>query len=143
MTIDGGLRKMFREKMPEAQWTSIETGGTGLGVPDVEFCFPVNRQGWIEFKKTSAIAVKIAPEQVSWLERRVRVGGRCWLIVRKQADAGLRRARVDALYLYPGAKARAVLLNGLLTPPTAIYEGGPGRWDWDLIREYLKNAPPQ
>jgi hypothetical protein len=139
MTIDGGLRKLFRDNLMEAQWTSIETGGTGLGVPDAEYCFYPNRQGWIEFKKTAAIAVKIDPEQVSWLERRVRMGGKCWLIVRKQAPAGLRRARVDAIYIYRGAQARAVLLNGLQTPPIDVYEGGPAKWNWALIAERLKN----
>lgn len=137
--IDGGLRKLFRDNLPQAQWTSIETGGTGLGVPDAEYCFYPNRQGWIEFKQTAATAVKIAPEQVSWLERRVRCGGKCWLIVRKKCPAGLKRKAVDELWIYPGSKARAVLLNGLGTPPIDQYEGGPARWNWLLIAERLKN----
>ncbi len=137
MTIDGGLRKLFRDKLPEAQWTSIETGGTGLGIPDSEFCFPGNRQGWIEFKKTAAIAVQIDPEQVAWAERRVRVGGRIFLIVRKKALAGARRKACDELWLYPGSQARAVLLNGLQTPPMAMWEGGPAHWDWQRIRDFL------
>ncbi len=139
MTVDGSLRKLFRDNLPEAQWTSIETGGTGLGIPDAEYCFTPGRQGWIEFKKTAATAVKIAPEQVSWLERRVRMGGRCFLIVRQQCPAGLRRARKDALFIYRGHQARAVLLNGLDTPPIDCYEGGPARWNWPLIAERLKN----
>ncbi len=83
--------------------------------------------------------MKIAPEQVSWLERRVRMGGKCWLIVRKKASAGLRRKAVDELHIYPGSKARAVLINGLHTPPIDLYEGGPARWNWPLIAERLKN----
>lgn len=115
----------------------METGGTGLGTPDCEYCFLGNRQGWIEYKQTSAIAVRISPEQVAWIERRVRVGGRVHLIVRKKALAGPRRLAVDELYLYRGAQVRAVLLEGLRTNPIGFWGGGPARWNWDAIRAWL------
>lgn len=135
--IDGGLRKLFRLHLPEAHWTSIETGGTGLGIPDSEYCFPGGRQGWVEFKQTSAIAVRVAPEQVAWAERRVRVGGRVALAVRCKTPASARRTVRDALFLYGGAQARAVLLNGLRTPPMGLWEGGPARWNWREIKDIL------
>jgi hypothetical protein len=33
MEKDGGLRRLFREKFPEAQWTSIESPLTASGIP--------------------------------------------------------------------------------------------------------------
>ena len=134
--MDGGLRKLFREKFAEAHWNSIETGMTGLGIPDSEYCFPpLGLSGWVEFKLTRAIAVRIAPEQVAWAERRIRTGGRCWLAVRKQALAGPRRIAADALFLYWGTQVRDVLHNGLwVRPMGGTWEGGPAQWDWAKIK---------
>jgi hypothetical protein len=136
MTIDGGLRKLFREHFPEAQWTSIETS-TEQGVPDAEACFPGGLQCWIEFKRTGANAVLISPEQVAWAERRMRLGGRVFLAVRQQAFASVRRQPVDALYLYRGNQTRAVMLNGLKTPVLSHWEGGPAKWSWVKIKGLL------
>ena len=135
--MDGGLRKLFREHFPEAQWTSVETGSTGAGVPDAEYCFPGGRQGWIEFKLCVANVVRIDPEQVAWAERRHRNGGPIFLAVRQKALQGPRRKAVDALHLYRGVQTRAVLLGGLATVPFARWDGGPARWDWDRIKQVL------
>ena len=138
--MDGGLRKLFRERFPEAHWTSVETGGTGLGIPDSEYCFPGGVQGWVEFKLTRARAVRVSPEQVAWAERRSRVGGRVYLAVRCQALPGPRRAARDALFLYGGTQARAVLLDGLQAHPLGSWVGGPARWDWTEVKSLLTKA---
>jgi len=141
--IDGSLRKIFRVKFAEAHWNSVETGMTGLGIPDSEYCFPPSRtglegaSGWVEFKLTHANKVRISPEQVAWAERRVRVGGRCWMAVRQTALAGPRRTARDALFLYWGTQVRAVLQNGLVERPWGRWEGGPARWNWVEIRQGL------
>lgn len=135
--MDGGLRKLFREHFPEAHWNSVETGATGSGVPDAEYCFPCGGQGWVEFKLCVANVVNIQPEQVAWAERRARVHGKVFLAVRQKALQGPRRKAVDALYLYRGIQTRAVMLGGLATVPVARWTGGPARWDWDSIRRIL------
>jgi hypothetical protein len=135
--VDGGLRKLFREHFPEAQWTSVETGSTGAGVPDAEYCFPGGAQGWVEFKLATANVVRIDPEQVAWAERRSRNDGPVFLAVRQKALQGPRRKAVDALFLYRGIQTRAVMLGGLVTSPVGWWPGGPARWDWDAIRYIL------
>lgn len=135
--MDGGLRKLFAEHFPEAQWQSVESWSTGQGTPDAEYCFPGGLQGWIEFKQTAAYAVKIDGSQVAWAERRARVGGRIFLGVRRKALAGVRRVAADELYLYHGTQTRAVYQEGLSMPPLGMWPGGPARWDWARIRELL------
>lgn len=138
--IDGGLRKMFREKIPEFMWTSIETGGTGRGVPDAEYCSPEGVSGWIEFKQTKGSAIKIAPEQIAWHARRARMGGRSYVIVRRWALQGPRRASRDELWLLPGRSASKMFagLQPLLADPEClVWVGGPARWDWGNLKKVL------
>lgn len=136
---DGGLKNIYKARMPEAQWQPIETWSTGQGVPDVEYCFPGGFSGWIENKKTSGWQVTFQPHQISWLEQRARMGGRCFVAVRRQCPAGPQRGPAcDELWLFPGSKAR-LLHKAKMLPPNAleIFHGGPAKWDWNLIRKYL------
>ena len=135
--FDGGLRKIFREKLPEAQWTSVETGSTSLGVPDAEYCFPGGVQGWIEFKVTEANKVNISPQHVAWAEHRHRMGGRSFLIVRYKTAAGVRKGAADDLFVYQGIKTRDVMQNGLKTRPHSHWAGGPAKWSWEKLRIIL------
>lgn len=137
VSTDGGLRQLFPQHLCDAHWQSIETGALGTGTPDAEYCFPGGLQGWVEYKVASAIAVKIRPGQIGWAERRARMGGRVTLAVRQKVPRGPRRTPVDALFLYRGADIRAVHLNGLATPPLAVWGGGPARWDWTRVRAIL------
>jgi hypothetical protein len=41
----GDLRRIFREHLKEAQWSSIETGATAGGVPDSDYCFEGRQAG--------------------------------------------------------------------------------------------------
>lgn len=135
MLIDGGLRKIFREHIPRAHWTSVETGGTGLGVPDSHGC--VNgSQFWIEFKKTDGWAVALRPEQVAWHMSYGRHGGTSFIGVRRLCEAGARREAADQLWLLPGDQADQWKLCGLPRGLEDVYclgQGGPARWDWDQI----------
>lgn len=138
MSRDGGLRSLFQRAFPEAHWQAIETWSTGQGVPDMEFCFKGGKSGWIENKLTSANAVDIRSEQVGWIERRVRVGGRVFIAVRKFCKAGPRRAAADELHLFHGRDVRAIFLRGLVgAEPMAMYENGPANWDWPEIRRLI------
>jgi hypothetical protein len=129
--IDGGLRSTFSRAMPEAQWTAIETGLTGRGVPDCEFCFPGGASGWIEYKLARGNVVRVRPEQVGWVERRVRLGGRVFVAVRRD----------DELLLYRGGAIRPLKVGGI---PAALpwllggWGGGGGSWPWDAIRAILE-----
>lgn len=149
--IDGGLRGIFRARVPPpVHWTSVETGGTGRGVPDSNFCID-GVEGWIEYKLTAGFAVNLRPEQVGWLVTRARHGGRCFVAVRRQCGEGPRRDKADELYLFAGFVARELRDEGLRpfavtkNAPTArrqagllgCWTRGPSNWDWDEVRQLL------
>lgn len=126
---DGGLRQLYRQHLKNAQWTAIETGATAGGVPDCEFCFPNGAQGWIENKQTKHWAVKMRPAQIGWLMRRWRMGGRCFI--------GVRRAD-DEFWLLKGEYAMLLSQSGLAdTPNMYVWKGGPRNWDWQQIEMML------
>lgn len=135
--IDGGLRTLFRERLPFFDWQSVETGGTGSGVPDSNFCCR-GVEGWVEYKLTDAWAVPLLPEQVAWHTRRARHGGRTFIAVRRNCVAGVRRPAADELWLFPGSLARELKSGGLkAAPPLLCCAGGPLRWDWSEVARFL------
>jgi hypothetical protein len=136
---DGNLKNIFRAKLPEAHWQPVETWSTGQGVPDVEYCFPGGFSGWIENKLTAGWRVKYEPHQVGWLERRARMGGRCFVAVRRRCPAGPHRGPAcDELWLFPGSKARLLLKEKMVASEAlGIYSGGPAQWNWAAIKKHL------
>lgn len=138
--IDGGLRRIFRSSLPEFHWVSVETGGTGRGVPDSEYCRG-GVTGWIEFKKTDGWCVTLRPEQVAFMSRRFRERGRCFIAVRQQCKPGPRREARDALWLIQGNLAAMAKSDGLRAleglQGVAVWHHGPARWDWAAVREML------
>jgi hypothetical protein len=137
---DGGLRPLFKEHLPHFDWQSIETGGTGKGVPDSNFCH-LGAEGWIEFKQTEAYAVTLKPEQVGWHDRRARHGGYTFIAVRRWHDGGPRKGvAVDELWLLSGAAAAVAKSQGLRREARyilGIWEGGPSRWGWETISKIM------
>jgi hypothetical protein len=132
MKQDGELRLIFRRVFPTAQWTSVETGLTAGGVPDSEFCFPGGQQGWIEFKRTDAWAVRLRPAQVGWTERRVRLGGRVLIAVRRMCRGE------DELHLLPGKAVCDLQDKGLRgAEHLGTWAGGPSRWNWKEVGAFL------
>ena len=137
--MDGGLRTLFRQHLPQLHWQSIESGITGGGIPDANYCHD-GIEGWIEFKQTKAWAVAIKPEQVGWIIRRKRAGGNVYIAVRRQK---LRKYEpVDELWLIDGSAAREVRDTGL----KHLYHGaglllrttgGPSCWNWDEVLSHL------
>jgi hypothetical protein len=144
--IDGGLRQEFRTRLPKFDWLSIETGMTEGGVPDSNFCLD-GKDGWIEYKKTDGWAITLEPEQVGWLLRRTRHGGRAFVAVRRRCPAGVRRVAADELYLLWGGLARELRDGGLraaLDPRNpasrgllGYWSGGPSRWSWPEVATVL------
>ena len=142
---DGDLRSIFRKKLPHFHHVSVETGSTGRGIPDMEYCYN-GQSGWVEFKRTGGWTVDLRPEQVAWLLRRSRAGGRCFVAVRRQTLAGPRKGPpADELWLLRGSAAAELKLGGLKkAPPNAVvglWENGPAKWDWAAIERALLTTP--
>lgn len=144
--IDGGLRSIFRLKLPRFHWQAIESGLTGGGIPDSNYCY-IGKEGWIEHKlstTTPRLSYPLSPDQIGWHERRYRAGGRTFIAIRFRHPGGPRKGKaVDALFLYPGSKVRSVALLGLSVAPLARFEGGPSRWPWAKIAEILTKSTPE
>ena len=131
---DGGLRKCYRTHLPEIHWTSVESPFTIQGIPDSNFCHD-GVEGWIENKRVRrADVVEMRPEQVAWIERRARAGGRVFIAVRWAMQA-------DSLFLLAPQAGRALLGLGLASLPRAMvlgrWSGGPSQWKWPKIAEIL------
>lgn len=110
---DGGLRQLVQKNIPEADWCPVETSGTGRGVPDLNYCLN-GYEGWIECKATDTRAVDLRPEQVAWLERRARAGGRVTVMVRRKHSGGPRKGDpVDEIWVLDGAYAQRIKQEGL------------------------------
>lgn len=139
--IDGGLRKIFRQRLPRFHWLTVETGATEQGIPDSNFCIN-SLEGWLEYKLTATFAVRMRPEQIGWIERRTRAGGRVWIAVRYHHLGGPRKgAKADSLFIYRGSAVRALALGGLRETPLAELPGGPSRWDFSVIEAILTENP--
>ena len=140
MEIDGGLRPIFRNKLKAGwHWQSIETGGTGLGVPDSNFCCN-GVEGWVEFKQTDGWTVDLRSEQVGWIRTRRQRGGRVFVAVRRKNQGGPRRgAPVDELWLWDGSLSSELRNGGLRINEPYLYrgEGGPEKWNWKTIGSIL------
>jgi hypothetical protein len=142
--MDGGLRKLFRKYVQPCDWQSIETAMTGGGVPDSNYCMG-GVEGWIEFKLAHHWQVPLRPEQIGWILRRSRFGGRVFIAVRRQSADGPRRGpAVDELWLLAGRYAKEARMDGMKhIPPEAIlgrWMGGPGGWAWGEVSRCLMGA---
>lgn len=141
MSIDGGLRSLFHTHLKSgAHWQAIETGGTGLGIPDSNYCID-SKEGWVEFKQTDSWSVGMRPEQCSWLRTRRARGGVAWIAVRRKHDGGPRKgAAVDELWLCDGEWAQILSDHGLKHPDilwAGVWSGGPARWQWGEVGAIL------
>src|ERR1700676_224720 len=138
MSVDDGLRALFRSHLPTLFMQSIETGGTGQGIPDTHY-IRAGISGWIEYKKTDAWAVPLEAEQVAWISRYVRYGGRAYVAVRRRHAGGPRKgAPTDELHIYHGRDSPRLRAVGLRADgPLLRADGGPARWPWPTILALL------
>jgi len=134
--IDGGLRKLFHTKLPHFHFQAIETGGTGRGIPDSNYCYK-GIEGWIEFKVTDGWLCDLRPEQVAWHLKRHRAGGRTWIATRRKHAGGPRKGDpVDELWIAPGKLAKDLQEKGLkLIHPQLLKFDTP--WNWTQIENLL------
>ena len=136
MSVDGGLRALFRAHLPEAFIQSIETGQTGRGIPDLYYIH-AGRSGWVECKATAAWSVPLETEQVAWLCRHARAGGRSWVAVRRHHAGGPRKGPpADMLYLIRGEESPRLKAEGI-NSLDQHWPGGPSRWPWPAILALL------
>lgn len=137
---DAGLRQIFSKNLPHYHWQAIESGFTGRGIPDSNYCC-ANMEGWIENKKTHGWKVGISPEQVGWHLRRHRAGGRTFIAVRR-LNYTKTEGDVDQLWLYCGKNIESLRDFGIVKgPKPAIHcHGGPAKWDWGVISAILLGA---
>jgi hypothetical protein len=137
--IDDGLRKIFHTNLRKFHWQAIESGLTGGGIPDSNFCIE-GIEGWVEHKATATLSVPLSSDQVGWHLRRFRAGGRTFIAVRMRHSGGPRKGfPVDRLYLYPGEMAKSLYVSGLRTKPLGQWEGCPAHWDWNAVGKLLRN----
>lgn len=137
--IDGGLRSLFKAKMPQGDWTIIETGMVSSGVPDANCCWDAV-EFWVECKATYSSLVKMRPAQVGWLERRMRHGGKCFVAVRQRSHKTI---AVDNLWLLSARAARPLatgerletLAGGLVL---GQWHNGPSNWPWPAVGAVLR-----
>lgn len=131
--IDAGLRTLFHHHLRSYHWIAVETALTGAGVPDSNYCCS-GIEGWVEYKATKGWGVSMRVEQVGWILRRCRAGGRVFIAVRQ---TGIR----DDLWLIKGAFVVEARDNGLkeLPPGALVYRGagGPKGWDWNSVSRGL------
>lgn len=139
MSVDDDLRPIFRRHLPMLDQQSVETGGVSRGVPDTNWCCE-SVEGWIEFKATSGYTVDLRPEQIGWIARRVRHGGRVHVAVRRRHDGGPRRGPpVDELWIAHGVWVKELRTAGLRSNQAKLlrWTGGPARWDWSEVLDLL------
>lgn len=129
--MDGELAALLRHHLPMVHWQRIETAGVGNGVPDLNYCYQWT-EGWVELKKATGNVVGVRPTQVAWIERRLRAGGRVFIMIR----------RADSVWLRDGSTARA-LCSAELTLKNLAPDGsgGPAKWPWTKILNTLISGP--
>lgn len=136
--IDGGLGGLLRDHLPHIHWQRVESG-TSRGIPDMNYCVD-GAEGWIELKWTLGWTVDLRPEQVAWLMRRSRSGGRVHILVRQRC----RKMRRDSMWLLDGGHADMAQEQGLpkhfCGHPHVIraWHSGPRNWNWGELESYLR-----
>lgn len=124
---DHGLRALFFENIPKAQWTAIETAPVSIGVPDSEYAMQ-GVTGWIEFKYAKYWRVKFSSaEQIGWITRRSRLGGRVWIAVQRAEDE---------LWMIPGSVVELLASDGLQSV-CARSRTFFKPWNWSQVQDLL------
>jgi len=99
------------------------------GVPDLLLLDDAGRWHLVELKTTERKKVDISPHQVAFASKHAR--GSCWVAVK------IKNAEGSFLYLYDGAKAMDLRMDGLDTEPVLKLDSP---FDWDLFFDTLANS---
>lgn len=126
---------MFKKHLPEkCDYQRIETGGTGRGIPDVNLCWR-GIEIWVELKVVSGKKINITAEQCAWHYRRVRSGGRTFIVARDKVD-GVRKGKYDKMYVWSGTEAVNVQEKGIAAENCHIYEA-PFDWEEIMVKFFI------
>ena len=121
---ESNLWNNLRDKLDDVLWQRIETGGTGRGIADVFGVYDSN-SCCVELKVTTTNAVKLRPEQISWLVKFGRAGVATYILVGTDKRT---------LHLFSGLDAREVRDQGL-KHPSLLELSAP--YDWNALRNIL------
>jgi hypothetical protein len=141
MKPDGGLRALLRSKLRSVgKWTSIETGGTEQGVPDLHLMTRSDGAGrdvWVECKRTEAWAVKFKPGQVGWLYTQWRYGGNALIFTRR-----MKHGKFDSIYVTSAEHVKELSTNGLMGVPHLLSAEcrDTSQWPWDAMEILLRRS---
>jgi len=132
--MDGRLNELFKARLPHFHFQRVETAGTGLGIPDLNYCAR-GTEGWLELKAMyEGWRVPLRPEQCAWHGQRIRAGGIVYTAVRRKVEAGPRRQACDDLYLFCGCKSQTLIISSLIdVTHNGCWHGGPAKWDWTAV----------
>ncbi len=136
---DGGLRRHFHQRLERVHLQAMELGVMGSGCPDTNGCAD-GTEFWIEYKHTASEGVvPLEPQQIGWILRRMRAGGRVFVATWVEHDGGARRGEaVSRLHMHEGWDAPVLRSDGVLAaPPVLVQDGRPQDWDWGEIRDTL------
>tara|TARA_R110000824_G_scaffold92279_1_gene224047 strand:+ start:252 stop:722 length:471 start_codon:yes stop_codon:yes gene_type:complete len=127
MTLEATFWKLLKKHLPITCHTQrIETGSTGLGIPDVNLCWE-GTELWIELKIVKGKRVELSPEQCAWHFRRNRAGGKSLIIARDKFD-GVRKGKSDVIYIWNSSDVLKVQEQGIDCPVAFKFET-PFNWD--------------
>lgn len=89
MTKESQLWTLVKQHIPkDVHVQRIETGLTGKGVPDVNYC-QKGKEIWIELKSIQGNKSQLSPFQIAWLHNRTKAGGNCYVLIKKKKEIRL------------------------------------------------------
>lgn len=141
MSIDGGLRNIFKKYLPQVHWQGIELGGFGDGVPDTNGCYK-GQDFWIEFKKEKSPGkIKWRPTQIGWIKDRVRHGGLVRIVIKYEHESVPQLTMFDgsALFEWEGNYND---FGSNMGRCLGIWIGGERDWNWnDILLTTITRLP--
>ena len=99
-------------------WDRIESS-TSKGIPDLDICHN-GRCTKIELKYEAGNQVKIRPEQRNWINKRIKSGGRVFILVKRVT------AKVNQIELYEGFCADQLFRKQRIEPMLTAIKTGTG-----------------
>tara|TARA_R110000737_G_scaffold244400_1_gene255305 strand:- start:1223 stop:1666 length:444 start_codon:yes stop_codon:yes gene_type:complete len=129
MALEASFWKLLKSHLPPMCHTQrIETGSTGLGIPDVNLCWE-GKELWIELKVVKGKRVDLSPEQCAWHFRRHRAGGKSLIMARDKFD-GPRKGKGDVIYIWSSKDVVEIQEKGIECPADFIFHAP---FDWKSI----------
>ena len=89
MPKESQLWTLVKQHIPkDAHVQRIETGLTGKGGPDLNYC-QKGKEIWIELKSIQGNKSQLSPFQIAWIHNRAKAGGNCYVLIRKNKEIRL------------------------------------------------------